>query len=92
LFFLLSAELLGGCVGQELETSLIEVLLVVLTAIVVRKDLVQGRVDLGVHIAFSLDLTLDLVEDLEAVVVLTQVELLFSLGDAAQVHGIAVSL
>ena len=66
--------------------------MVVFPAVVVGEHLVQRGVDLRVDVRVSLDSLFDFVENLEAIMVLTQIEPLFSLRDAAQVHGVLESL
>ena len=88
MLLLVGRQLGGRSVGQELETCFIEVLLVFLSAIVVREDFAECGVHLRVDVTLRLDLLLDLVEDLQAVVVKTQIQLLFSLRNSAQVDGI----
>jgi len=75
-----------------LQARLVEVLLVLLPAVVVGVDLTEVGVHLGIDIAVGLYLAFDFVEDLQAVVMQAQVELLFRLGDAAQIHGVLVGL
>ena len=73
-----------------MQAGLVEVLLVFFSTVVVGEDLAEIGVNLGVNVTFSLDLFLDLVEDLDAVMMLSQVELLFSLSDSAKEDSIFV--
>ena len=92
LFFLISREFSSRCVGQELKWRFVEVLLILFATIVVWEDFVEGGVDLGVDVWLGLDLALYLIKDLQAVVMVAQVEPFFSLGDSAKVYGIFVRL
>ena len=71
MLLLFSRKFRSGRVRQELQAGLVEVLFVFLSAVVVREDLAEVGVNLGIDVALSLDRLLDLVEDLEAVMVLS---------------------
>lgn len=73
LLLFVGGEVRGGRVGQKLQTCSVEVLLVLSAAIVVREDFTEGGIHLRVNVTLFLDLSLHLVEDLQAVVVLAQI-------------------
>ena len=64
--------------------------MVITTSIIVGEDFIEGGVDLWIDVGLRFDLTLDLVENLEAVMMLTKVKLLFSLSDTAKEDSVFV--
>ena len=56
-----------------MKTGLVKVLLVFLTAIVVCKDFTESGIHLRIDVAVRLNLSLDFVEDLQTVMVKTQI-------------------
>jgi hypothetical protein len=77
-----------GGVGQELQTRLVVVLLVVLAPVVFAVNFGERCLHLGVDISHWLCGFTDLIQNLEAVVVLAQVKSLLCLSDAAKEDGI----
>ena len=71
-----------------MKTGLVKVLLVFLATIVVCKDFTESGIHLRIDVAVRLDLSLDLVEDLQTVMVKTQIKLFFSLCNSAKVDSI----
>lgn len=88
LFFLISRHFTCWGVCQELQARLVEVLLVFLASVVVCEDFTESGVDFRVDVALLLHLVFHFFQDLQAVVVQTQVQLLFSLSNSAQVDSI----
>jgi hypothetical protein len=73
-----------GGVGQELQTRLVVVLLVVLAPVVFAVHFSERRLHLGVNICERLCGFADLIQNLQAVVMLAQVKSFLSLSNAAE--------
>lgn len=78
-------------VGQKREGRLVEVLLVVFSAVVQSKHFRETGEDLRVNVRQSFRLVLHFVQNLETIVVLAQTQSLVGLRNATQKFGIALS-
>ena len=85
------AQLRGGRVREELQAALIEIFIVFLAAIIGREGAAQVRVDLGVVVGEHLQALPYLFKQLEGVVVLAQLQSLFSDGDLANKSSVCLA-